>query len=264
MTMSLDEIGNRRHHGGHRALPLTSPRTGRGPVHQSPHEKVPAHQHCFSAAIRVVVVDDDGIVRAGVRSFLESDATISVVGEASSGETAIDIVHELKPDVVVMDLKMPQIDGISATAVIRRDLPSTQVVALTSATDAYSILGMIRAGAIGYLMKQTKRSDLCQAIHLVARGQAQLGPEAAAVVAQEMGGSPTTEPLTERELDVLRLLVKGVPNKAIARALGIGDATAKSHVSNIIAKLGVTSRTQVALKAVTLRLVNPGAATIVS
>ncbi len=214
--------------------------------------------------IRVVLIDDHAIVRKGVRVFLETAPDIQVIGEADNGTAGVEMVLNLKPDVVVMDIMMPGMDGVSATTQIRRDSPGTEVVALSSAMEATWVVGMIRAGAIGYLPKDTEVGDLTRAIRAVAGGQVQLAPEAAARLMQEMRVTETPETLSEREMEVLQLLVGGKTNKGIANSLHIGEKTVKTHMSNIIAKLGVQSRTQAALIAVQMGLVSPSAATMAS
>jgi NarL family two-component system response regulator LiaR len=203
-------------------------------------------------SIRIVIADDHAVVRQGLRMLLTLDPEIEVAGEASDGEEALRLARELKPDVVLMDILMPVMDGITATGAIRRELPDTEILALTSALDDELVVGAVRAGAIGYLLKNTDASDVIRAIKAAAAGQVQLSPEAAGMLMREIHPaqiSPGSEPLTERELDVLRLLARGLANKAIARELHIGEKTVKTHVSNILAKLGVQSRTQAALQA---------------
>jgi DNA-binding NarL/FixJ family response regulator len=154
-----------------------------------------------------------------------------------------------------MDLLMPVMDGVEATAAIRQELPEVEVVALTSVLDDASVFGAIRAGAIGYLLKDTEAEDLCRAIKSAAAGQVQLSPQAAARLMREVRIPESPEALTQRELEVLRLLANGMANKEIARELGIGEKTVKTHVSNILSKLGVLSRTQAALHAIQIGLV---------
>jgi DNA-binding NarL/FixJ family response regulator len=149
-----------------------------------------------------------------------------------------------------MDLLMPVMDGITATSAIRRELSDTEVIALTSVLEYELVMKAMRAGAIGYLLKDTKADELCRAIKAAAAGQVQLSPEAAAQLMREIRAPESPETLTARETDVLRLLAQGKSNKEIARALGIGEKTAKTHVRNILSKLGVQSRTQAALYAV--------------
>jgi DNA-binding NarL/FixJ family response regulator len=210
--------------------------------------------------IRVLLVDDHSVVRKGLRTFLAYDADLDVVGEAADGAEALSLAHELKPDVVLMDLLMPGMDGIAATAAIRRALPETEVLALTSVLEDASVVGAIRAGAIGYLLKDTQADALCEAIKAAAAGQVQLTPKAAARLMQAISAPEHPETLTEREAEVLRLLAQGQSNKQIARDLGIGEQTVKSHVSRILAKLGVQSRTQATLYAIRTGMVAPGSA----
>ena len=205
--------------------------------------------------IQILLVDDHTVVRQGLRMFLSLDAELEVVGEAADGLEAVELAHELKPDVILMDLLMPRMDGIAATAVIRRELPDTEVIALTSVLEDEKVIGAIKAGAIGYLLKDTQANELCQAIKAAAAGQVQLSPLAAARLLREVRAPESPEPLTERETDVLRLLAQGQSNKEIAQTLIIGEKTVKTHVSNILAKLSVPSRTQAALFAVRIGLV---------
>ena len=207
-------------------------------------------------AIRILIADDHAVVRQGLRMFLGLDAELQVVGEASDGAEALRLAHELKPDVVLMDLLMPKMDGISATTAIRGALPDVEVVALTSVLEDSSVVGAVRAGAIGYLLKDTQADELCRAIKAAAAGQVQLSPQAAARLMREVRAPESPETLTERETAVLRLVAHGKANKEIARALHIGEQTVKTHVGSILAKLGVNSRTQAALYAVRVGLVS--------
>jgi len=210
--------------------------------------------------IRIVIADDHKVVRQGLRRFLELDAELVVVAEAANGAEAVRLAEELRPDLVLMDLLMPVMDGIAATATIRRTIPDTEVLALTSVLEDASVVGAVRAGAIGYLLKDTEAEDLCRAIKAAAAGQVQLTPQAAARLMQVVSGPESPEALTERETDVLRLLAQGQANKQIARRLSIAEKTVKVHVSNILSKLGVQSRTQAALYAIRTGLVSPGSA----
>jgi DNA-binding NarL/FixJ family response regulator len=205
--------------------------------------------------IRTLITDDHKVVRSGLRGFLELDSALEVVGEASNGEEAVELARSLKPDVVLMDLLMPVMDGIEATGEIRRELPEVEVVALTSVLEDASVTGAIQAGAIGYLLKTTDADELCEAIRAAAAGQVQLAPEAAARLMREVRAPESPEALTEREIEVLKLIAHGKANKQIARELFIGEATVKSHVHSILSKLNVKSRTQAALYAVSLGLV---------
>jgi DNA-binding NarL/FixJ family response regulator len=205
--------------------------------------------------VRILIADDHSVVRQGLRMFLALDPELEVVGEAADGAEALRLAHEVHPDVVLMDLLMPVMDGIAATAAIHRELPDTEVLALTSVLEDASVTGAVRAGAIGYMLKDTHAEELCRAIKAAAAGQVQLSPQAAARLMREVRAPESPETLTEREIEVLRLLAQGRANKEIARALQIGEKTVKTHVSNILAKLGVQSRTQAALYAVHIGLV---------
>jgi NarL family two-component system response regulator LiaR len=207
-------------------------------------------------AIRILIADDHSVVRQGLRMFLGLDPELEVIGEARDGAEALLRAHELHPDVVLIDLLMPVMDGIAAIGAIRRELPDIEVIALTSVLDDSSVIGAVRAGAIGYLLKDTEADDLCRAIKAAAAGQVQLSPKAAARLMREVRAPDSPETLTEREVDVLRLLAQGQANKQIAGNLRIGEKTVKTHVSNILAKLGVPSRTQAALYAVRIGLVS--------
>ncbi len=188
---------------------------------------------------------------------LDLDPELEVVGEAENGEEATRLARRLEPDVVVMDLVMPVMDGVEATRLIRRELPDTQVVALTSVLEDASVTGAVRAGAIGYLLKNTGSAELCRAIKAAAEGQVQLAPEAAVRLMREVSAPEDPEALTERETDVLKLIARGMANRQIARSLYIGEKTVKTHVSNILLKLNVNSRTQAALYAARTGLVSP-------
>ena len=205
-------------------------------------------------AIRILIVDDHAVVRRGLRMFLELDGELEIVGEAENGEQALERARQLTPDVVLMDLVMPVMDGIAAIGALRRELPDTEVIALTSVLEDASVVGAVKAGAIGYLLKDTQADELCRAIKAAAAGQVQLSPEAAARLVREVRAPESPEALTERETDVLRLLARGKANKEIAAELTIGEKTVKTHVSNILMKLGVQSRTQAALYAAQIGL----------
>ncbi|HLJ65885.1 MAG TPA: response regulator transcription factor [Chloroflexota bacterium] len=206
--------------------------------------------------VRILIADDHSVVRQGLRMFLGLDPELEVVGEAADGAQALRLAHELHPDVVLMDLLMPVMDGITAISAIRREVPDTEVLALTSVLEDASVIGAIKAGAIGYLLKDTQADELCRMIKAAAAGQAQLSPEVSARLLREIRAPESPETLTERETEVLRLLAQGQANKEIARNLQIGEKTVKTHVSNILAKLGVQSRTQAALYAVQIGLVS--------
>lgn len=206
-------------------------------------------------AIRIVIADDHGVVRQGLKMFLSLDEELEVIGEASNGAEALQLAHDLRPDVVLMDLLMPVMDGITAIGRIRAELPDVEVIALTSVLEDASVVGAVRAGAIGYLLKDTQADELRRAIKAAAAGQVQLAPQAAARLLREVRAPENPETLTERETEVLRLVAEGQANKEIARNLTIGEKTVKTHVSNILAKLGVQSRTQAALYALRIGLV---------
>jgi two-component system, NarL family, response regulator LiaR len=205
--------------------------------------------------IRLLLVDDHAVVRQGLRMFLSLDPDFEIVGEATDGNAALKLARELQPDVVLMDLLMPGMDGIEATGILRREMPDIEVIALTSVLEDSSVVGAIRAGAIGYLLKDTEANELIRAIKAAAGGQVQLSPQAAARLMREVRAPESPEALTERETEVLRLLAQGQSNKEIARDLSIGEKTVKTHVSSILGKLNVSSRTQAALYAVRIGLV---------
>jgi len=209
-------------------------------------------------AIRVVLVDDHSVVREGLRMFLGRDPELMVVGEAANGEEAIHVARQLHPDVVLMDLLMPVLDGIAATATIRKELPDIEVIALTSVLESATVVGAVKAGAIGYLLKDTQAPDLRRAIKAAASGQVQLSPQASAYLMREVQDrtNETAEQLTERETEVLRLLSQGQSNKEIASHLQIVEDTVKTHIRHILAKLGVQSRTQAVLYAIRYGLVS--------
>lgn len=211
--------------------------------------------------VRIVIADDHAVVRRGLSMYLDLDPELEIVGEASNGREAVEKARALRPDVVLMDLLMPELDGIEATGMIRREIPDTEVVALTSVLEDEKVVGAVRAGAIGYLLKDTQAEELVRAIKSAAQGQVQLSPAAAARLMREMRTPEVRSPegaekLTEREIEVLRLLAEGKANKEIAHMLRIGEKTVKAHVSSILAKLGMQSRTQAALHAVKIGLIS--------
>src|SRR5947209_7488130 len=206
--------------------------------------------------IRVLIADDHSIVREGLRMFLGRDPELAVVGEAADGAEAVELSRQLRPDVVLMDLLMPVMDGVAATSAIRSELPETEIIALTSVLESASVVGAVRAGAIGYLLKDIQASELRRAIKAAAAGQVQLSPQASAYLMREVRAPETIEALTEREREVLRLLVQGRSNKEIGRDLQIAEDTVKTHVKHIMAKLGVQSRTQAVLYAMRFGLVS--------
>jgi DNA-binding NarL/FixJ family response regulator len=207
--------------------------------------------------IKILIADDHGIVREGLRMYLQWDKDLEVVGEAANGVEAVALSRKLKPDIVLMDILMPQMDGLAATAAIRRELPDTEVIVMTSVLDDTVIRQAIKAGAIGYLLKDTGSGELCQAIRAAASGQVQLSKSVAARLMAEEDQHIPVDLLTERETDVLRQLALGLANKEIALKLVISEKTVKAHVGSILSKFGVASRTQAALLAVQAGLVKP-------
>jgi DNA-binding NarL/FixJ family response regulator len=206
-------------------------------------------------SIRVLIADDHGIVREGLRMYLQWDGELEVIGEATNGVEAVNLSRELHPDIVLMDILMPQMDGLEATAVIRHELPDTEVVVMTSVLDDTMIRQAIQAGAIGYLLKDTGSDELCQALHAAAGGQVQLSRSVAKRLISGEGQQTVLNSLTEREVEVLKKLAQGCSNKEIALKLEIAEKTVKAHVGSILSKLGITSRTQAALLAVQSGLV---------
>ena len=208
--------------------------------------------------IRILIADDHSVVRQGLKMFLALDPELEVIGEAENGAEAVKLAGELQPDVVLMDLLMPVMDGITAIENIRATLPDIEVLAVTSVLEDTAVIRAIRAGAIGYMLKDTQADELCRAIKAAAAGQVQLSPEAASRLLREVRAPESPEALTDRETDVLRLLARGLANKEIAQHLSIGEKTVKTHVSHILSKLGVASRTQAALYAARVGLVPAG------
>lgn len=212
-----------------------------------------------AAPIRILLVDDHAMVRRGMRDFLELHADLEVVGEAADGEAALELVASLRPDVVVMDLLMPVVDGIEATRRIKASDPEIEVVALTSFIEESRVVAAIEAGAAGFLLKDAEADDLAAAIRAAAAGEVHLDPAVAGIVARRLRGrsagrggddpAARLDALTARERDVLGAVARGLSNRAIAAELGITERTARTHVSNILAKLGLASRTQAALLA---------------
>jgi len=205
--------------------------------------------------IRLLIVDDHAVVRQGLQMFLNLDAELEIIGEAANGQQAVKLTEELQPDIVLMDLLMPVMGGVEAITIIRREFPDVEVIALTSVLEDKAVIDAVRAGAIGYLLKDTEADELIRVIKAAAAGQVQLSPQAAARLMREVRTPDSPESLTERETEVLRLLAEGLSNKEIAQELVIGEKTVKTHVSNILAKLNIRSRTQAALYAARIGLV---------
>lgn len=206
--------------------------------------------------IRVLIADDHAVVRQGLQMFLGLDGDLQIVGEACNGRQAVELARTLQPDVILMDLLMPELDGIQAITILRRELPEIEIIALTSVLEDSAVIGAVRAGAVGYLLKDTEADELVRAIKAAAAGQVQLSPQAAARLMREVRMPDSPETLTERETEVLRQLALGLSNKEIAQHLSIGEKTVKTHVSNILSKLNMSSRTQAALYAVRLGVVD--------
>jgi DNA-binding NarL/FixJ family response regulator len=206
--------------------------------------------------IRVLIADDHAVVREGLRTFFSLQDDIEVVGDAADGEQAVELAERLEPDVVVMDLVMPKLDGIAAMRELRRRAPGTRVVILTSFVDDERLLPALRAGAAGYLLKNIEPQELARAVRAADAGEAIIDPAVAARLVEalvEEDRVPRPE-LTAREQEVLDLIASGYSNKRIARELGVAEKTVKSHVSHLLAKLGVSDRTQAALYAARLGL----------
>ena len=206
--------------------------------------------------LRVLLVDDHAMVRRGLATFLKIYDDLELAGEAVDGKEALDLCEQTKPDVVLMDLVMPGMDGIAATRAIREQFPNVQVLALTSFKENERIQSVLEAGAIGYLLKDITADDLADAIRLAHLGRGTLAPEAAQSMVKAANLPPAPgHDLTDRERVVLALVVEGLNNTQIAAKLFVSPSTIKSHVSNILAKLGVTSRTEAATLALRHKLV---------
>jgi DNA-binding NarL/FixJ family response regulator len=210
-------------------------------------------------AIRVLVVDDHAVVREGLRAFLDLQDGIEVAGEAGDGEEAVAAAERLRPDVVLMDLVMPRVDGLEAMRALRERVPSARVIVLTSYLDDERLLPAMRAGAAGYLLKNVQPQELARAVRTAHAGEALLDPVVAARLVERLAaddGEPDPiDRLTPREREVLVLIGRGFPNKRIARELELSEKTVKAHVGHVLAKLGVTDRTQAAVLAVRAGLV---------
>jgi DNA-binding NarL/FixJ family response regulator len=201
--------------------------------------------------IRVLIVDDHAIVREGLRTLLSEEDELDVVGEATNGADAVGIIASHRPDVVLMDLMMPIMDGVEATRRVRQQTPTSHVIVLTSFRDDQLVQDAIRAGATGYLLKDVLKADLLSAIRRAARGEPVLHPEAQAALMRQASAPPSPlQGLTEREVDVLRLIAQGQSNREIADTLYLTEGTVKGYVSTILSKLNVQDRTQAALLAV--------------
>ncbi len=207
----------------------------------------------MSKKIRILIADDHAIVRKGIRALLSTEPDIEVIGEAGNGAEAVALALKTSPDVILMDLVMPKVDGIEATRQITEQQPGARILVLTSFAADDKVFPAIKAGALGYLLKDSGPDALVQAIHQVHRGEPSLEPSIARKVLTELSTPPkkplTADPLTERELDILRLVAQGKSNKDIAEQLVIAEMTVRTHVSNVLGKLHLASRTQAALYA---------------
>ena len=211
-----------------------------------------------AAPIRVLLVDDHAVVRRGLRGFFDLIDDLEVVGEAEDGRQAIDRAASLGPDVILMDLLMPNVDGLTAIAEIKKARPEIEIVALTSFIEEEKVTAALEAGATGYLLKDAEAEEVAAAVRAAHAGEVRLDPEVARLLTQRLRRRPEqepVEPLTDREKEVIALLGRGASNKEIATQLFITERTARTHVSNILGKLGLASRTQAALYAVEHKLV---------
>jgi DNA-binding NarL/FixJ family response regulator len=208
--------------------------------------------------IKILLVDDQPLFREGLRTLLSVHSDFEVVGEAGNGEEAIRLARSLLPSVVLMDLQMPVLDGVAATRRLQEEQPNSRVIVLTTFDDDEMVFDGLRAGAVGYLLKDAPSEKLAEAVRVAARGETFLQPSVAAKVVAEFArlsrktvgtGNSVIEPLSEREIEILRLIAKGASNREIAGALFLAEGTVKNHVSNILGKLEVRDRTQAALKA---------------
>ncbi|HEV8353385.1 MAG TPA: response regulator transcription factor [bacterium] len=217
-----------------------------------------------SRAMRVLIADDHALFRQGVRRLLETADDIEIVGEAESGEETIELVEQLAPDIVLLDVAMPNLSGLEAARVIKTMSPRTGVIMLTVHADEEYLFEAIKAGAMGYLLKDTTPDELMNAIRVVYQGEGLLAPSVAAKVMREFARtrevtdlSSVLTPLTSREVEILQQVTAGLANKEIAQRLSISDRTVKNHLSNIMEKLHVNSRTQAAVYALRAGLVQP-------
>ncbi len=203
--------------------------------------------------IRILICDDHAVVREGLRALITTEPDMTIVGEAADGEGAVIAFRELRPDVTLLDMVMPRMDGVEALKIILSEFPSARILILTSFSEDEMVFPAIKSGALGYLLKDSSPEELIRAIRNVNRGEASLHPSIARRLIQELSQPttlpPTLEPLTEREMEVLRLVAKGYSNEEIGDALVVSERTARGHVSSILSKLHLANRTQAALYA---------------
>ena len=200
----------------------------------------------MTSPVKVVLVDDHAVIRAGLQQLLAGTDDIEVVGTASNGAEALDVVRSIRPDVVLMDLQMPEVDGVAATRAIMAEDLGVDVLVLTSFSDSERIIAALDAGAVGYLLKDADPEDVLQGIRAVSRGESPIHPRAARALLGSRAGSPQVQ-LTSRETEVLGLVREGLANKQIARRLDISERTVKAHLTSAFARIGVSDRTQAAL-----------------
>ena len=222
----------------------------------------------MTSRVRVMLVDDDHLMRAGLRAVLSSDDSVEVVGEASDGREAVELAARLRPDVVLMDVRMPHMDGIAATGELLDRVPSARVIVLTTFEDDDYIFGSLSAGASGFLLKRTRPEELIAAIHTIAAGDALLSPSVTRRLVDRMAphlpvgatSSERLDELTPRERDVLELIARGLSNREIADALVIEASTVKTHVKRVLMKLNVRDRVHAVIVGYETGLVRPGSA----
>ena len=207
----------------------------------------------MSEKIRILIADDHAIVREGLRALLATEPDLELVAEATDGIQAVTKARAFKPDVILLDLMMPRMDGVEAITEIKKDWQEAHIIVLTSFSDDEKVFSAIRSGALGYLLKDSSPQDLLNAIHTVAKGEGFLSPSIASKVMREINQPPklppTKDPLTERENEILQLVAQGLTNDQIAERLVVSERTVRTHVSNILAKLQLANRTQAALYA---------------
>ena len=209
----------------------------------------------MSEKIRILLVDDHAVVRSGLGAFLSVNPDLELVGEAENGEQAVFRANLLKPDVILMDLMMPVMDGVAATAAIKKQNPEIQIIALTSFQEDELVQNVLRYGAVGYLMKNVSARELAAAIRAASEGKMTLSPEAAQALVHASQQAQETEVLTERERDVLKLMVEGLNNAEIAERLVVSLSTVKYHISNILMKLGVDNRVAAVTMAIQKKMI---------